>query len=1011
MGRRVSGRSGDHGGPGRRAGGGRAVLTGLLLGAVVALVTPSSLLAQEPGAGEPAAQRPDTAATDTVLTVRERALARLRAIPASPIQPPDTMGADTLGADTVPVVPASAVGEAVDSVGGDTVVVFPTEPEPVNGVVPADSVLAALAALNGYVTTEYSGESAVFQADSNRLRLKGKSKVAREGNSLSTDSLLVYAGNTGIVCGYGQPVLQGEGEAEPVESRQVCYDINRSVGMASGATTKFEQGATWYVRGAQNRVYVLTGGKEKKLYGEKAQFTSCDLPDPHYSFQARSLKMVQDQVMVARSVTLKFEDVPVFWLPWMVQSMKRDRRSGLLMPQFGVNDIVRNGQGYNRRISNLGFYWAINDYMSAQTTFDWFANNYTALTGGLSYRVLRQFLDGSVQAKEFWRQGETGGGGREFTLHTNNSWQPDERTNVTVAGDYASSTQFVRQNSFDPTELNRQIRFNAGVRRNFSWGSSSFGYQNTKDLNTEKQTTTLPSFSVSVNPKTLYSNSDGTLSLSWNGSASANRQLVNVSEATLPGATIRDQETVTAQASQSFSFGNLSLQQSMNYQDAALGMKPPVFTETDTLGNPADTLPAFSSQRLQWQTSLGYQQKLWTGTQITPSLAISGEQVRDTLTAGGYVSRPLQLSTGATLRTDLYGFWPGFAGFSRIRHKVSPSLSWQYRPAPSSSPLQDSVFGLVSLREANTLTLAFNQTFEAKIAGSDTLAADTAVVDSTGAPGEPRRLPTAQKVMLLALNTTGPFTYDFVAAREGRHAFTTDQISNSLHSDLLKNLTVSFTHDLFEDGPTPEGGGEPARKFSPFMTAMNASFSIDNTFWLFKLLGLSGGSAAAAAARPDTTAQGAVGAEEVPSGAEDLGSGSGAIMPGGAQRGTGAFPGGAVGTWRAQLNYSLTRARPDALGVGRESRMLQGNVSFKPTEHWSVSWRTSYSFTEHAFADHILTLTRDLHRWRANFDFTKAQNGNFAMTFRVQLIDNPDLKVDYNQHTDITQQTQQPRNR
>jgi hypothetical protein len=46
------------------------------------------------------------------------------------------------------------------------------------------------------------------------------------------------------------------------------------------------------------------------MYGQRAQFTSCDLEEPHYVFQARSLKMVQDDVMVARNVTLRFGTSP-----------------------------------------------------------------------------------------------------------------------------------------------------------------------------------------------------------------------------------------------------------------------------------------------------------------------------------------------------------------------------------------------------------------------------------------------------------------------------------------------------------------------------------------------------------------------------------------------------------------------------------------------------------------------------------------------------------------------------
>jgi hypothetical protein len=38
-----------------------------------------------------------------------------------------------------------------------------------------------------------------------------------------------------------------------------------------------------------------------------------------------------------------------------------------------------------------------------------------------------------------------------------------------------------------------------------------------------------------------------------------------------------------------------------------------------------------------------------------------------------------------------------------------------------------------------------------------------------------------------------------------------------------------------------------------------------------------------------------------------------------------------------------------------------------------------------------------LHDWDANFDFVKAQNGNFSFQFRVHLRANPDIKLDYSQ--------------
>jgi hypothetical protein len=49
------------------------------------------------------------------------------------------------------------------------------------------------------------------------------------------------------------------------------------------------------------------------------------------------------------------------------------------------------------------------------------------------------------------------------------------------------------------------------------------------------------------------------------------------------------------------------------------------------------------------------------------------------------------------------------------------------------------------------------------------------------------------------------------------------------------------------------------------------------------------------------------------------------------------------------------------------------------------------------FNDHSIRLTRDLHRWEANFDFLQTATGNWTFRFEVRLTDNEDLKFDYRQ--------------
>ena len=81
--------------------------------------------------------------------------------------------------------------------------------------------------------------------------------------------------------------------------------------------------------------------------------------------------------------------------------------------------------------------------------------------------------------------------------------------------------------------------------------------------------------------------------------------------------------------------------------------------------------------------------------------------------------------------------------------------------------------------------------------------------------------------------------------------------------------------------------------------------------------------------------------------------------------------------------------------------MVTTNFTFQPTAQWNVNWSTGYSFSTKNFTDHILTFTRQMHDWDANFDFMKAQNGNFSFQFRVKLRANPDIKFDYQQRSNV----------
>ncbi|MDH5644230.1 MAG: hypothetical protein OEY63_08515, partial [Gemmatimonadota bacterium] len=65
--------------------------------------------------------------------------------------------------------------------------------------------------------------------------------------------------------------------------------------------------------------------------------------------------------------------------------------------------------------------------------------------------------------------------------------------------------------------------------------------------------------------------------------------------------------------------------------------------------------------------------------------------------------------------------------------------------------------------------------------------------------------------------------------------------------------------------------------------------------------------------------------------------------------------------------------------------------------NWGLSWQTDYNFTTGEVGQNTIQFDRNLHRWKATFAFVRAPNGNFFFSFMVNLIDQPEIRFDYDQ--------------
>ncbi len=887
-----------------------------------------------------------------------------------------------------------------------------------------DSILGQLLALEGYDATEYSGVSAEYMAQEGVLLLHGDSLTraafrGADGTQSSSDTLIQYDQESGVLTAWGNVISIPPGGDEVSSSVLTC-NLETEECRALRARTQYSEGADWYVTSD------LTARPDVS-YGHGARFTSCELEEPHYHFQTDQLKIINGNFLVAKPVRLYFADVPVAWLPFIAQSLSRGRASGLLTPSFSVNDIVRTSGGYRRRVSNVGFYWAMSDYMDATVALDWFDDNYTAVTGSYRFGWLRQFLQGGVNFRHFWRAE----GGRELTLDSRANWELSERTAFRASARYASSSAFVTRNSFNPQEVTQSIDSEGGFNHRFDWGNLSVNGNRRQFLSDDRVEMTFPSASLSLKTITLFPSPANRArffnNLTWSGGARFSSAISDRADAVLYSRQSLDQSTLSGSVNSGLSLANLSLSGNLSYRKGTtMGLRDTipgssmadVFARDGILGfstQDGSRLLAYqvlgqdsllygdaydvSTETMDWSASVNYQQRLVGSTTLTPRVGFSGTYLRnDTLAlAQSFVSSPVRTSFGATLKSDLYGFFPGVAGFERIRHKISPSFTYEWSPEVQPTDLQSQVFGSRAIQPRNVIAVTLNQTFEAKRATQ----ADTATGPQPATAsntGEPRRLPQAEIVNLLSLRTSA-VRYDFVEADESGDpllGFQSLQLSNQISSDLLRGLTLSMTHDLFEDTRAADAaaGDFPQREFKPKLTQMNLGFSLNNRSSIFRILGFGGGDDDEEEPEEEELEDDLF-AEDDPLSFRRNDESS--MIPT-SQPDMVAEPrsrsDSRVGQWSAQLSYALSRPRSE---TATPSQMIQASIRLQPTELWEMSWRTSYDLEQGGFNDHAIRLSRDLHRWRANFDFLQTATGNWSFRFEVSLLDNQDLKFDYQQ--------------
>jgi Tat protein translocase TatC len=849
---------------------------------------------------------------------------------------------------------------------------------PTRSFPPADAVIDSLLKLRGYRITQYLADTLVVQGgDTETIHLRGEAFVEREGTKVESDSIRYHQRSCRLDA-IGDPRLFDQ--ATVMVGEAMHYDTCLKRGTVHNALTNFQQGvAKWIVRGD-----LAVDSGSTRLYGANSQVTSDENPVPDYHFATGEMKWLNKNVMVARPAVLYIHDVPIMWLPFIFQDVRKGRRSGILVPRFGLNDIVRPVRSYERHVLNVGYYWAINDYLDFLVSADWYAARYLSLRAASSYKWLDRFIDGSVR---FERYGQLDVPGSSIRLGWQHQQRFSSRTNLSASIDYATSTRVIQNNTVNPFLATASLTSQMSFTKQFAWGTLSVGGNRRQEVGSGLVSQTIPTVSLAPSPINI------TPSITWSpGFSFTNQQAFHQQQPVviLPGGAL---DTAFADNRAT----NLSFQTPLrigpwNWTNS--------FDVTDNISNarqqfdiPDPTVPGGRrrvlfdqtfSTAINWQTGINLP-SLFSGTwKLQPGIAIVNQtsagpfMIRNQFTNGQFLRQGKRLQFNAGLSPTFFGFLPGFGPIARIRHAISPIVSYAYAPGSK----VDSAFAFavdptrrnftVRSDPQQTISLGLSQNFEAKL---------------KPAPGDTTQQ-AARKIRLLSINTSS-LSYNFEQAKQPGHTgWQTSSISNSFASDLLPGFSLSVSHDLWRGQV-----GTDTAKFDPFLTNVSAQFSITpaTIHGVAALLGLGGRSGGQPAATPP------------PAGTE---SPPGGTPPGFGRKeltGPGGVPIGGGKGFNLSLNYTRIRSRPQAdtglVAVSGGSQQVGFRLSFQPTAHWSATWDSNYNFATRQFGAHFIRLERDLHRWHASFSFSKAPTGNFAFSFYVALLDQPDIKFDYQQQS------------
>ena len=215
-----------------------------------------------------------------------------------------------------------------------------------------------------------------------KIILKGKVEIANDLISLTANDAILDTDQQTLIAEGG---LRFKSDQLEIGSDYLAIDLNNNSFVAKNASYRLGEQA---LRGETSKIEINSKGK---MSMDKASFTSCPADNEVWSIKAGNITIDPEAGRgEATNMTLRIQDIPIFYLPYIQFPASNKRLSGLLLPTFGSSS--RNGQEIS-----LPIYWNIAENYDATFTPQYLSDRGTQFIS--EFRYLTEVNSGTFEAE------------------------------------------------------------------------------------------------------------------------------------------------------------------------------------------------------------------------------------------------------------------------------------------------------------------------------------------------------------------------------------------------------------------------------------------------------------------------------------------------------------------------------------------------------------------------------------------------------------------------------------